>query len=354
MCVIAVYPKGIPFDNAELKLCFKNNPDGAGVMWQEGDKVHIHKGFMKQKALFNFLKTLPTDVDRVIHFRIATSGRVSVACCHPFPIVDDYKTMMKTELVVPVAYAHNGVLVDYTPKAGMKSTFSDTMVFGREVLSHLLKANVDLFDPVIDAMLESTIDGDRMVIMDSKETITMGKFLTSNKSGARYSNASYSYDRSSWKNYGCGSLWGYYDDRDCTSYNNKTNAKNAGSTRQKHTTVVVEKTDVCVSFIASVTIDTTNDKIKGYTRDDFEQFVMDNLAEVNVYGVNCIIDSIEGSKTTFSVECMAYVDDLQYPFYNIYEGKAMNDWWRSKSNIRDVPVNIAVSDVTFDDASEAF
>jgi len=353
MCVIAVYPKGLPFNNTELKRCFKNNPDGAGVMWQEGDNVHIRKGFMQQKALFKFLKTLPTNVDRVIHFRIATSGRVSGACCHPFPIVDDYKTMMKQDIVVPVAYAHNGVLTDYTPKEGLKSPYSDTMVFGKEVLDHLLKTNVDLFDPIIDVMIESTIDGDRMAIMDSREVITMGKFLTSQKSGAKYSNASYSYDKSAWKNYGCGSLWGYYDDSGYYHSHNNTNHNTTSSTTKSKATSTVEvnATNVCASFTTSVTIDPTNEHIVKYTTKDYENFIVDNLEECNIYAMDVSITGIEDKKMTFNVECIAYVDELAYPFYNLYDGKTTHDFWRSKTAVRDVPVDISISDVQFDDVT---
>lgn len=360
MCVIAYYPKGLPFNDEELRLCFKNNPDGAGVMWQDGNNVRIHKGFMHQKALFKFLKTLPTNVDRVIHFRIATSGRVSAACCHPFPVVGDYKTMMKPELTVPVAYAHNGVLVDYTPKAGMRSSFSDTMVFGKEVLHHLLESNINLFDPIIDVMLESTIDGDRMAIMNSKETVTMGRFLTSNKSGAQYSNASYSYDRTALKSYGCESWFGYYNHTSGAQGSKATTAKTDGKKNDeaKVPEVIKVPSDTglgdIVNFAINATVDTKDTALTGYTRDDFEDFVTDNLEEMNIYCLSVVIAEIDNSRVTFSVECMAYADELLYPLYNIYEGKTVHDCWRVKQGIRNIPVDMAVADVLFEDSVEQF
>ena len=355
MCVIAFYPKGLPFNNGELKNCFKNNPDGAGVMWQDGGKVHIKKGFMKQKALFKFLKTLPTNVDRVIHFRIATSGKVSGACCHPFPVANDFKTMMQTEIEVPVAYAHNGVLTDYTPKEGMKSPFSDTMVFGKEVLDHLVQKHVDLFDPVIDVMIESTIDGDRMVIMNDHEVVTMGKFITSAVSGAQYSNGSYSYDRSLWKSYTYGG--GYYDT--CGYYHvgyntnttvKKKDSKDKSTKGSKSVTIVKEEDDdsVCVSFTAEITFNQSDPGLAGYTRNDYEQFVLDNLEAYNVYGLDINISAVGEHSMTFTVECMAYADDALAQFYNIYEGKTFRDVWESNDASHNVSVDIAVSDVNFD------
>lgn len=356
MCVIAFYPKGLPFNNGELKNCFKNNPDGAGVMWQDGGKVHIKKGFMKQKAFFKFLKTLPTDVDRVLHFRIATSGKVSGACCHPFPVANDFKTMMQTEIEVPVAYAHNGVLTDYTPKEGMKSPFSDTMVFGKEVLDHLVRKHVDLFDPVIDVMIESTIDGDRMAIMNDHEVVTMGKFITSTVSGAQYSNSSYSYDRSLWKSYAYGG--GYYDT--CGYYHVRSNADTTAPKREsrrkdtkdsKSTTIVKEADDglSCVSFMAEITFNPSAHALVGYTRNDYEQFVLDNLEACNVYGLDLNISAIGEHSMTFTVECMMYADDALAQFHNVYEGKTFRDVWESNDALHEnVSVDIAISDVNFD------
>ena len=356
MCVIAFYPKGLPFNNGELKNCFKNNPDGAGVMWQDGGKVHIKKGFMKQKPFFKFLKSLPTYVDRVHHFRIATSGKVSGACCHPFPVANDFKTMMQTEIEVPVAYAHNGVLTDYTPKEGMKSPFSDTMVFGKEVLDHLVRKHVDLFDPVIDVMIESTIDGDRMAIMNDHEVVTMGKFITSTVSGAQYSNSSYSYDRSLWKSYayggGCHDTCGYYH----VGYNTNTTVPKRESKRKdtkdsKSATVVKEDDDglSCVSFMAEITFNPSAHALVGYTRNDYEQFVLDNLEAYNVYGLDLNISAVGEHSMTFTVECMMYADDALGLFHNVYEGKAFRDVWESNGALHEnVSVDVAISDVNFD------
>lgn len=352
MCIIAVYPKGLPFNNGELEKCFENNPDGAGVMWQEKGKVHIKKGFMKQKSLLKFLKTLPTNVDRVIHFRIATSGKVSGACCHPFPVAGDFKQMMKTESVAPVAYAHNGVLTDYTPKEGMKSPFSDTMIFGKEVLNHLLDTGIDLFDPIIDVMLEATIDGDRMVIMNDHELITLGKFVTSKTSGAQYSNTSYSYSRNIFKSYG---YYDYYSDP-CASYysggcsSSKTTGKK-GTTDTKSVTLSkgYNDSDICVSFTAEITFDPSSKAVLGYTRMDYENFVYENLEERNIYGIDVAITGVGDYAITFEVKCMAYMSEICAPFHNIHNGSTIHDTWVSNNKeYANISVDIAISDLCFD------
>lgn len=327
MCVIAVYPRNVKFNYGELKHCFTNNPDGAGVMWQENGHVHIRKGFMKQKALFRFLRTLPDDVDRVIHFRIATSGKISVACCHPFPVVNDYKKMMNADIVTPVAYAHNGILTEYTPKKGIKSPYSDTMVFGKEVLDHLTKMNISLFDPVIDDMIEATINGDRMVIMNSNEFVTMGRFLKSS-SGAIYSNASYSYNKHSYV-YSC-------------STGSPTN-------KYKPMTLQYEMYDSIVSFVIKFDFDPSETYFTGWTNTDYEDFLVSNLEELGVSVDDVTFNITKQNHLIYEVCCVAYWTGLQFPLYNIYDGKTFNDFWHDENGIRNTPVHGTVTDLTFDD-----
>lgn len=118
MCVISFYEKGLVLNKSELENCFTGNPDGAGMMYQTGNKIHIEKGFMDFPSFWAAAEKLPANVDRVFHFRIATSGKVSAACCHPFPVCDDYKKMSFAKCDTPMGFAHNGVLSEFTPKRG--------------------------------------------------------------------------------------------------------------------------------------------------------------------------------------------------------------------------------------------
>ena len=59
MCIIVAKKSGVYMpDKTILHTCFENNPDGAGVMWNESNKVHIRKGFMTWFDFENFMKTL--------------------------------------------------------------------------------------------------------------------------------------------------------------------------------------------------------------------------------------------------------------------------------------------------------
>lgn len=187
MCVIAVYEKGLALNELELKTCFNGNPNGAGLMYQKDGLVHIEKGFMTWEKFWEAAKKLPSNVDRVFHFRIATSGKISAACCHPFPITDDYKKMSLASCDTSMGFAHNGVLDDFEPKKGMKSTYSDSMKFGKEVLFHL--GNL-LNERSVRDLIELYTTS-RFAIMTPKNTYMIGSWEQSRESGAFYSNTSY-------------------------------------------------------------------------------------------------------------------------------------------------------------------
>ena len=219
MCVIAVYKKGLDLNKKELKECFRVNHDGAGMMFQQGDHVHIEKGFMTFDDFWAMARTVPKDVDRVFHFRIATSGKVSGACCHPFPITDNYKEMALVSANSTSAFAHNGILTEFTPKGGMSSKQSDTMVFDKEILSRLGER---LTEAVTIDLLELYTTS-RFAFMTPDKTVTSGAFVQSRDSKALYSNSSYKpyVYQSSWDTCGCG--------YDYTGYSYKNNKKGAST-----------------------------------------------------------------------------------------------------------------------------
>jgi glutamine phosphoribosylpyrophosphate amidotransferase len=76
MCIIVYKPKGIEMpDKDTLKECWNCNSDGAGFAVSDGEKITVHKGYMKFKKLYRALHLIDLkDYDTIIHFRIGTSG----------------------------------------------------------------------------------------------------------------------------------------------------------------------------------------------------------------------------------------------------------------------------------------
>lgn len=329
MCVLAFYGKGIKFNYAELHNCFQFNPDGAGIMWQTKSGVHIKKGFMKEEELIKFLATVPEDVDRLLHFRIATSGKVSVGCCHPFPVCDNFKKMMKEEQVVPLAYAHNGILHDYTPKDGLKSAFSDTMVFGKDVLSHLVGMGVDLFDPIIDTMLENTIGTDKMVIMSKDESVLLGKFETA-PSGAKYSNCSYERNRFA-KTTTTSNR--YFGDWYNSCYTNVETFKN-------------------ITFDVDIAFDTSKEVFTGWTKENFSDFIEEHLMDCGITSIYFGYE-VHGNILVVSVGCWSDNKTLKGAFKKVLNySKVIKDTWREQFTNANVRIKAKVSSLLIEDCTE--
>jgi hypothetical protein len=87
MCVIIACESKRPTLKM-LKDAQKANPNGSGIAWVKDGKVNFIKGLgLKVKDIFEITEKLPFPF--VIHFRIASSGEVSDALCHPFLIQRD-------------------------------------------------------------------------------------------------------------------------------------------------------------------------------------------------------------------------------------------------------------------------
>ena len=191
MCVIAVAKKNQKFNKEELRACFNYNPDGAGLMYldKKVGQVHVKKGFFKFKDLWKEVTKLPLDTPRVVHMRIATSGAISTATCHPFPVCKNYKEMGLGDSYSNIALAHNGVMHEYTPTQGMKAKHSDTMQFIKEVIAPM---GGSIFNEAVKEMTEKAMSPNRFAILGNKGQLAiLGEWVQSEKSGILYSNSSY-------------------------------------------------------------------------------------------------------------------------------------------------------------------
>lgn len=126
----------------QLKNCFENNEDGAGVAWTLGDgQIHFQKGFMNWKDFETHEKNAPYRKESkryavLYHFRMATHGTISKGNCHPFILSSRVKDLKQTggTTSLPVV-GHNGI-IDIKEKKEHKSLdLSDTMIFIKEILS---------------------------------------------------------------------------------------------------------------------------------------------------------------------------------------------------------------------------
>lgn len=230
MCVIAYAAKGIEISEKEFRNCFINNPDGAGFMIYDPakKKVHIRKGFMDFESFWNAVKDLPTDKDRVFHFRIATSGKVSPECCHPFVLTDNLDDMRQTDVYSDMGFSHNGVMADFTPTAALNAPYSDTMHFGAEILYPLRSK---LYEESTQYLLKKAMGTNKYAILGKKGVIILGAWNTSKETGIQYSNASYE-ERKKYYDYGSCGYYGYGSYNNSYTYSVKSTANIQELTRK--------------------------------------------------------------------------------------------------------------------------
>lgn len=187
MCIIVVKPCGVAMpDYSIFETCFNNNPDGAGFMLKRhGEKtLTIDKGYFSFNMFWNRLQSYKiSDSDTIgIHFRLATSGRIDSATCHPFPITSDVKQLRVTRHKCTKAVMHNGIFGPGT------KDLSDTMIFVKDILTPLRDK---LDDETTKTMLLDMIQGQRLYILDAEKNIQIKMGDWEQENGVYYSNDSY-------------------------------------------------------------------------------------------------------------------------------------------------------------------
>lgn len=110
MCVIIFKPAKEVIIKRDLLTAYENNPDGCGIADITAGKCV--KGLWTAKQLWRAYRER-ADHDLIIHLRIATSGKVDAAACHPFLLKNGG------------CLAHNGVISGLTDR---DSDLSDTQM----------------------------------------------------------------------------------------------------------------------------------------------------------------------------------------------------------------------------------
>lgn len=182
MCEILVKERGIELPTKDiLESCWKRNPDGAGFMFNDCDKVVIMKGFMTFEEFYLRLQTANEfyhlkEKGLVIHFRIATSGLKDKGNCHPYPISNDNLDLRKSFITTELGIAHNGIIRSYN---GKNNILNDTQLFIKNDLFELNSLDKKFYKNVIfQSMIERLIDGSRLVFLNKKgEIIKLGNWF---------------------------------------------------------------------------------------------------------------------------------------------------------------------------------
>lgn len=191
MCVAIIKKSGVDLPSEEiLKICFKNNPHGAGFALFRNNLIYIHKGFFTFDGFMKEIKNVsPTKEETMlIHFRVATHGKINIENCHPFPIVNRFfemanpiKVFSDTDVMV-----HNGKLsIEIT-----SGSYSDSMHFARA----LFGLDRTKFSDIINMAIHPTElnpKGNRIAVLTRDGNIEQYGVGWLEDGGIVYSNDSY-------------------------------------------------------------------------------------------------------------------------------------------------------------------
>lgn len=139
-----------PITEQQFKTCWKANPDGAGMIFVSGDQLYVQKEMTDVDRFYQsylYYKEVNPLSNFVIHFRVATAGRVCEHNCHPFIVNKD------------LAFVHNG-MIDITSNA----EYSDTYFFNE--LLRKLPADF-LENDGIRTLIQGSIGWSKLVFLQS-------------------------------------------------------------------------------------------------------------------------------------------------------------------------------------------
>lgn len=132
MCIIITADSNIKISDKHIMTAYEFNPDGFGIGASINGKLFTFKSIdMNSKdiiKLYNSIRKLATGTI-VLHFRIATKGKVTDNLCHPFYVNKD------------LIMFHNGVEIDkeIAGHSYKNQNESDTKAFVNNVLKNFKK-----------------------------------------------------------------------------------------------------------------------------------------------------------------------------------------------------------------------
>jgi hypothetical protein len=134
MCILINHPADASFSDELLRDFYIHNPDGFGIMYGDGNKLHVTKTMGSVDETIALYRDIAEGRDCVIHYRMRTHGDTDLDNCHPYRVTDD------------LWMAHNGILSSGNPLDTKKS---DTWHFIEYIIKPIAESNMDLiFDPI--------------------------------------------------------------------------------------------------------------------------------------------------------------------------------------------------------------
>lgn len=152
MCVIVYKNKDAELNSDDILKMWSSNSDGAGLIVFTHQHVKVIKGMMKLSDLVEETRKYKNK-DMLLHFRLATHGKVNRKNTHPFPIGKGRWLM------------HNGILSQYGSHGDL----------GRSDSEHFASEFSNLSSDALTRLLDS-VSG-KFAFIDGKDITLHGTFL---------------------------------------------------------------------------------------------------------------------------------------------------------------------------------
>lgn len=156
MCLLIAQQKNSAISKKILKKGYENNPNGAGIAHIQNQKIAIEKFFSFEEFYTRYSQI--QNKQMIIHFRLATSGKIDATNCHPFVVNEN------------LCFAHNGVFgnIDIPEK---DRQYSDTYIFNRDILQKLPPDFLQ--NKAIESLILEFLGTSKLVFMDATGNFTI-------------------------------------------------------------------------------------------------------------------------------------------------------------------------------------
>ena len=196
MCIAILKIKGKRISDDVLKTCYANNPDGCGFAYVDNGIIKVFKTLNFEEFLQEY-KKVEDKSNMLLHFRIATHGKVNVNNCHPFKL--NHRMVL----------IHNGVISGYGGNKVDEDSITDTQDFINKTIGQIGWKNWK--NPAFRELVGKAIGYSKFCILDASDSYAIinesaGYWVDgnwySNKSYEpkkyTYSKKDYDYDNDYW------------------------------------------------------------------------------------------------------------------------------------------------------------
>lgn len=147
MCLAIYKPAGKRIPVEYLRNALADNPHGLGVAAARDGQLIVYRGFSFERLRRKLAKL--TDCPCIVHFRLATHGKINFVNCHPF-------AFGRGEFAI----VHNGILAHRTTRR-----LSDTGCFVEDVMRPLAKTGKVFDDDVLALVAKYCGPTNKLVIL---------------------------------------------------------------------------------------------------------------------------------------------------------------------------------------------